>query len=529
MFIVTAKQMQAIDKETIEQVGVPGTDLMERAGVLTVKAASDRFGDPKGKPVVILCGKGNNGGDGFVAGRLLLSAGATVSLFLAGHPADVKGDARINLDAFSGAGGQVHTPDDLTGKRLEKDLANAHFVIDALFGTGLNQPLREPAADWVKKVEQAGRPVVSVDIPSGINADTGAAPGSAIKADLTVTFACPKRGHFQGPGADHTGALVVADIGIPQKVVQAAALPLALITPEAARERLPGRQHTAHKGSFGHVLVAGGSLGLTGAAVLAAKGSQAVGAGLVTVACPAGLNDIFEVKLTEAMTLAVAETPDHSFSPKGVEKLLEAARERSVTVLGPGISRHPETGETVRRFTTEYDGPLVLDADGLNAWAGHMGSFPKRPVPTVLTPHPGEMARLLGTSVPKVQADRMDAAMTFAHKYDVTLVLKGAHTVVADPYGLAFVNSTGSPALASGGTGDVLAGMIGGLIAQGRSAADAAVLAVFLHGLAADLWTDANGPVGLTASAVAARVPAAWSALAQGTVVSKAPRIGPLD
>lgn len=528
MFITTAQQMQAIDRETIEHVGVPGTDLMERAGALTVKAAIDRFGDPRGKSVVILCGKGNNGGDGFVAGRLLLSAGAEIALFLAGHPADVTGDARVNLEAFSGAGGQVHPPNDLTGKRLEKELAKAHFVVDALFGTGLNQPLRDPAADWVKKVSQARRPVVSVDIASGINADTGDAPGEAIEADLTVTFACPKRGHFQGAGADHTGDLLVADIGIPKQVVDAAQLPVALITPEEARALLPERRNTAHKGSFGHVLVAGGSLGMTGAATLAAKGSQAVGAGLVTVACPEGLNDILEVKLTEVMTLPVTETARHSFSPKGVDTLLAAARERSVTVLGPGISGHPETGEMVRRFTLGHDGPLVLDADGLNAWAGHMDDFPKRPVPTVLTPHPGEMARLTGMKVPDVQADRIEAAMKFARTYDVTLVLKGAHTVVADPYGLTWVNSTGSPALATGGTGDVLAGMIGGLVAQQLSAVDACVLAVFLHGLAADLWTGDNGPVGLTASAVAARVPAAWSRLERGEVAGRVGRIGPL-
>ncbi|MFQ5508168.1 MAG: NAD(P)H-hydrate dehydratase [Leptospirillia bacterium] len=528
MRVTTAAQMQALDRETIDTVGIPGAVLMEHAGTLTARAIRERYGDLTGRRVLVLCGKGNNGGDGFVIARHLSAAGASVMTFLAGHPADLKGDARVNMEAFAALGGSIHPESDIGSRLLINALTEAELIVDALFGTGLNQPLRPPASDWVQAVGNTSVPVVAVDIPSGIHADTGEAMGAAIHADLTVTYGLPKRGHFCGAGVDHSGHLVVADIGIPEQVVAAAGIPLSVSDPDDLRTTIPKRRTGAHKGSFGHMLVIAGSPGMTGAATLSARGAQCIGAGLVTVAVPERLNPILEEKLTEAMTLAMPETASGTFSSKALEPLLEAAAARSVTVIGPGLSRDAETRTLVRDFVARVEGPLVIDADALGAFEGHMEELPLRTMPTVLTPHPGEMGKLTGTSAAKVEGNRIEIARDFAREREVTLVLKGAHTVIADPYGSARINPSGGPALASGGTGDVLAGMIGGLLAQGLGAADAAALAVYLHGLAADLWVAEHGDVGLVAGNVAERVPEAFCKLATRQTPPPVATIAPL-
>jgi NAD(P)H-hydrate epimerase len=535
MEVVNASQMQEIDAATINR-GVPGLLLMEQAGTLTARAIAEHFGfkcGPKsgsmsGKRVTILCGKGNNGGDGFVVARLLLGDGANVTCLLAGDVASVKGDAATNLTAYVGLGGALETAEQLSTEQLHSHLDQADLVVDALFGTGLNQPLRTPALDWVTALHQAAVPVVAIDIPSGIDANSGAVLGTAVRADLTVTFARPKLGHFITPGAELTGALVVADIGIPSQIVAEEDIRTHLITPQIAASWLPQRGHAAHKGTFGHTLIIGGSPGMTGAPTLAALGAHGVGSGLVSVAIPAGLNDILEHKLTEPMSLPMPDTVDRTFAESAVKPLLGAAEQRSVTVLGPGISTHPETQTMVRDFTAAHDGPLVIDADGLNAWAEHMDQFPNRPAPTILTPHPGEMARLAGISTTAVQHDRITAACQLAHKKNLIVVLKGANTVIANPQGQVWLNPTGGPALASGGSGDVLAGIIAGLLAQGRPAIEAATLGTFLHGLAADLWSDQHGPAGLKASTLAGWVADAMVALKNGTAAISVKTISPL-
>lgn len=526
--IVTAAQMRAMDAETIDAVGVPGLVLMEQAGTLTAVALARRYGPPAGRKVVVLCGKGNNGGDGFVVARHLLVAGAEVDVFLAGLPGEVTGDARAELEAFAGIGGSIHPASEVTSRRLKGALERADVVVDALFGTGLTAPLRPPARDWVRAANRAGKPIVAVDLPSGIDGDTGKVMGDAIRADLTVTFACPKRGHFLVPGMEHRGDLVVADIGIPPAVRRRLGGAVTLLTAAEAAALVPARKSTAHKGSFGHVLVVGASVGMTGAATLAAKGALGAGAGLATVAAPEGLNDVLEQKLTEAMTLPMPETPRRALAEGALKPLLEAAAARSVTVLGPGIGREAETQRLVRAFTRDYGGPLVLDADGLNAWAGKMESFPRRTAPTVLTPHPGEMARLVGRSAAEIQADRMEAAWALARRIEAVVVLKGAHTVIADPFGGVRVNPTGNAALATGGTGDVLAGMIGAYLAQGLSAPDAGALAAYVHGLAADLWVRAHGASGLGAEALAGLIPDAAAAAARGAPAGPVTFAGPL-
>jgi hydroxyethylthiazole kinase-like uncharacterized protein yjeF len=530
--VVTAAQMRAMDAETIDALGVPGLVLMEQAGTLAAVALARRYGPPMGKRIVVLCGKGNNGGDGFVVARHLLIAGAEVAVFLAGLPGEVAGDARAELETFAGIGGTVHPASEVTSRRLKAALDQADVVVDALFGTGLSAPLRPPARDWVRAANRAAKPIVAIDIPSGIDGDTGRIMGDAIRADLTVTFACPKRGHFLVPGMDHRGDLVVADIGIPPAVRRRLGGAVTLLTAADAAALVPQRRAAAHKGSFGHVLVIGASVGMTGAATLAAKGALGAGAGLATVAAPEGLNDVLEQKLTEAMTLPMPETADRSLAEAALKPLLEAAAARSVAVLGPGIARAPETARLVRAFTRDFGGPLVLDADGLNAWAGKMDAFPRRAAPTVLTPHPGEMARLVGRSTAEVQGDRMEAAWELARRIEAVVVLKGAHTVIADPFGGVRVNPTGNPSLATGGTGDVLAGMIGAYLAQGLSAPDAGALAAYVHGLAADLWVRAHGTHGtggLGAEALAGLIPDAAAAAARGVPAGPVTFAGPLS
>ncbi|MDH4228651.1 MAG: NAD(P)H-hydrate dehydratase [Nitrospirota bacterium] len=528
MYAVTAAEMQAMDRETIDTVGLPGVVLMEHAGTLAAAAALAWLEEARGRQVVVLCGTGNNGGDGFVLARHLRAAGAEVAVFLAGHPTDVGGDAHTHMQAWCGVGGAVHAASEITGKRLAEALADADLVVDALLGTGLSKPLKGTIAAWVGQVNKAARPVLAMDLPSGIHADTGQVLGAAVRADLTVTFGLPKRGHFLGPGLALSGRLVVADIGIPAAVVQRADPPLQLITAEVARGWLPDRPADAHKGTFGHVLVAGGGTGMTGAVVLAATGALKAGAGLVTAAVPARFQPVVATRLTEVMTLALPETADGHLAAAAGPDLLSAARERSVTVFGPGLSRDAESFRLAREFVTALDGPLVLDADGLNAWEGHMPQFPKRPLPTVLTPHPGEMARLLGVTTDAVQADRVAAALQLAREVEAVVVLKGAQTVVADPFGKSWINTTGGPALATGGTGDVLAGMIGALLAQGLAAVEAAALAVYLHGLAADLWAETHHPAGLAAGELARRLPATCKRLLDGEVPEPFLCAGPL-
>jgi len=527
MYLVSAKQMQDIDRETIDGIGIPGLVLMEHAGTLTARAIVDRYGT--GKRITVLCGKGNNGGDGFVIARLLRSAGAEVTVLLAGEPEKVAGDARINLEAYRRAGGTLFAGEMANATRLSGALRHADLIVDALFGTGLNQPLRKPVSSWVAALARHDKPVVAVDIPSGINADSGEVMGVAVQADLTVTYACPKRGHLSGDGIRHTGTLVVADIGIPDTVAEAAGIRVHLTRSTDAAGWLPPRPAGGHKGSFGHLLVAGGSPGMTGAPCLAARGAQRVGTGLVTVAAPEGLNDIIEIKLTEAMSLPLPQTGERTFGESALTPLLAAASERSALILGPGISRHPDTAQFVRDVVERYDGPLVIDADALNALSGHMKHFPRRVAPTVLTPHPGEMARLAGISTTLLQSDRIEAAQAMAAEHEAVVVLKGQFTVVADPFGGTYVNPTGGPVLASGGTGDVLAGMIGGFLAQGLGAGPAAALAAYLHGLAADRWSAKHGDRGLTAGALARGIPDAMNALTQGAVTDTITHLSPLE
>ena len=513
--------MRTLDRWTIEH-GTPGHVLMERAGAGTARVLRERLRRPRG-PVVVVCGRGNNGGDGFVVARHLRRARVPVEVWLAARPEEVRGDAARMLAAWRRARGAVRalaTPADV--EALARRLARAAAVVDALFGTGLNAPVAGVAAAVIAAINACGAPVLAVDIASGLSADTGAPLGAAVRATVTATFGYPKVGQLMYPGVEHTGLLAVVDIGIPREALAAVAPGTVLLESEEVGAHLPPRRRDAHKGDFGHVLVIAGSRGKTGAALLAAQAVARSGAGLTTLAVPATLQAVLEAQVREAMTAALADTGDGAAALADGAAASALLADRGAVVCGPGLGQASATRELIRHVVRQCTAPLVLDADGLNAVAG-TSVLRDRPGPTVITPHPGEMARLSGGDTARVQADRLGAARAFARAERVVVVLKGARTVIASPVGATAICPTGNPGMASGGTGDVLAGVIGALLAQGLAAYDAAALGVFAHGAAGDAVAARQGEVGLLASDLLAELPATLERL-QAAARPEAPR-----
>ena len=517
MKIVTAVQMKELDRRTIEEAKVPGLTLMERAGGGVAAAMARHYGPLAGRTVTILCGKGNNGGDGFVVGRLLNKQRAKVRVLLLAHPGDLSGDAKTMHRRFLAAAGAravvtVPTPDGIRAALAQSDL-----VVDALLGTGLSAPATGAYRDAIEAINEAPGPVVAVDLPSGIHADTGAVLGAAVQANLTVTFGLPKLGLYTGAGLDHAGDVEIVDIGIPPAFVDTIASRVSLITQDMIGRLIPDRRPSSHKGTYGHAGIIAGSVGKTGAAAMAAKAALRTGAGLVTVATPAGVNDALEAKLLEAMTVPMPDTKAKTLARAGLEDLLSFVHARTAVAIGPGLTTHPETVELIQALVPRLDRPSVLDADALNALAGRTALLTECKLPPILTPHPGEMARLMDkTTTQAINADRIGSAMKFAQAHRVMLVLKGARTVVAHPDGRAAVCPTGNPGMATAGTGDVLTGMLVGLLAQGLTPWDAACAGVYLHGLAGDLAAAHMGPAGLIAGDVIEQIPHALAHVVHG-------------
>ncbi|MFM8541177.1 MAG: NAD(P)H-hydrate dehydratase [Nitrospira sp.] len=507
MKIVTAAQMRALDRRTITEAKIPGLTLMERAGRSVVAAMERLYGPLAGRTITIVCGKGNNGGDGFVVGRLLKKSCAKVRILLLAKPGDLSGDAKTMHRRFVAAARAQSVSVTPTPAALRAALAQSELIVDALLGTGLSTPVAEAYHGAIEAINDAGRPVVAVDLPSGIHADTGTVLGTAVRADLTVTFGLPKLGLYTGAGLDHAGAVEVADIGIPSDFVAAPDSRVALLTHAAVRRLVPDRRPASHKGTYGHAGIIAGSVGKTGAAALAAKAALRIGAGLVTVATPAGVNDVLEAKLLEAMTVPMPDTKAQTLARTGLEELLSFVQARTAVAIGPGLSTHPETIELIQTLVPRLDKPSVLDADALNALAGRTARLTECKQPPIATPHPGEMARLVDTTTSAINADRIGSAVRFAQTHRVILVLKGARTVVAHPDGHAAVCPTGNPGMATAGTGDVLTGMLVGLLAQGLAPWDAACAGVYLHGLAGDLAAAQTGMAGLIAGDVIEQIP----------------------
>lgn len=519
MKLLTTAQMRELDRQAIEDLGVPGVVLMENAGRGAAERLSRRYAELFPGPVLILAGRGNNGGDGYVIARHLNNWGWQVQTLVLAEPATIIGDASVNLDILIRMGGQVAFVPDEHGLVNALDAAgDVRLVVDALFGTGLSAPVRGHygrAIDWINA---CGHPVVAVDIPSGVDATHGSLLGKAVRADLTLTFAAPKLGQTLYPGRAQVGNLEVLDIGIPATLLAACEDDFRLVTAAEASPLLPARPATGHKGTFGHLLVVAGSRGKTGAAALTAEGGLRMGAGLVTLACPASAQPALAVKLTEVMTAPLAEI-DGALALAAGEELRALWQDKEALALGPGLGQSPDTTELVCTLVRECPLPMVIDADGLNALGPHPSFLRDIPdLQAVLTPHPGEMSRLTGTSVADIEADRVGAAQRFALDYRVTLVLKGARTVIALPNGRVRINASGNAGMASGGMGDALTGMIGGLLAQGMSPESASTLGVYLHGLAGDRLAANQGNAGLFASDLLRELPAARAALAAGEI-----------
>jgi NAD(P)H-hydrate epimerase len=507
MRVLSAAQMREADRRTIEDIGVPSAVLMENAGRQVVAAMDSTFEGLSAMRIAVLCGAGNNGGDGFVVARVLAGRGQSVTPVLVGASARVQGDARRNLEALRALGVDVVEIDDAAAWELHgADILSADLIVDALVGTGLTRPLSGLIETIVDDLNDKPTPVVSIDVPSGLGADSPETIGPVVRAALTVTLAAPKVALVVPPGEDVAGTLAVADIGVPASVVDTLEGPrIELVTRDMARAIVPARARDSHKGDYGHVLVVAGSPGRTGAAALAAFGALRSGAGLVTVASGAASVPIIAALGAEYMTIALPTEGDATVGLAALAAILEV--DADAIVVGPGLGRSPSTQAFVHALVEQAAVPIVIDADALTAFAGSADRLVAREEQDlIITPHPGEMARLTGLSIEEVQTHRIAVARDFASTHRLHVVLKGHRTIIATPEGGVFINLTGNPGMATAGSGDVLAGAVAAWAAQLLDVEAACTLGVYLHGLAGDLAEAEDGQVGLIAGDIAARL-----------------------
>lgn len=516
MKLPTAEQMRKLDETAINRFGIPSIVLMENAGRGSIETLLRNIGDPVGQIVTIFVGPGNNGGDGLVIARHLHQKGARPQVILLADPQKLSGDPAVNLAIVNKLPVPVYpvaSGDDLD--ELEEVISASWAVVDSIFGTGLKREVSGHYAEAINLINQLGCPVMAVDVPSGLDSDSGQPLGFCVQADCTATFGLAKPGLIpHQPGSRFVGVLEIIDIGIPPQAVEESAIQTEWLTRQVVAEWLVPRHTSAHKGSFGHLLVVAGSTGKSGAAALCATGALRSGAGLVTVAAPRKLNRVLETLLIEAMTLPLPKSKHH-LCDEDWETISTNLDGKTALAIGPGTGTDPETAKLVKKIYLEAKAPMVVDADGLNCLADDIAILKKAAAPRILTPHPGEMARLTKMKTVDIQANRLKVASDFAKKHGIVLVLKGAGTVIAGPDGRIAINSTGNPGMASGGTGDVLAGLIGGLLAQGLAPWQAACLSVYAHGLAGDLLAEENGvEMGYLASELAQELPMAFEEIA---------------
>jgi NAD(P)H-hydrate epimerase len=507
MRILTADQMREADRRTIEDIGIPSLVLMENAGRQVVAAMESIFDDLADRRVAVLSGKGNNGGDGFVVARTLHQRSIDVSVFLVGQVAEIKGDARINLEILGRLGLTVVEISDESQWELHFSEISGHsLIVDALFGTGLRSALSGIYETILADVNGSGIPVVAIDVPSGMSADTPDLIGDCVEATMTVTLGAPKLPLVLPPAEQKAGEVVIADIGIPAEIFEALeGQRVELMTREQMRVLVSPRAADAHKGDFGRVVIVAGSRGKTGAAVLAAQGALRSGAGLVTIAAPRSCVPIVAAHAPDYMTEALDETVDGTIHFAAAEQVL--GLDADVLALGPGLGRGEGVTTFMRELLERSGVPLVFDADALNAFADEPAALVGREGrDLIITPHPGEMARLVGCTVEDVQADRIGIARDFASSHRVYVILKGYRSLIATPDGKIFINPTGSPGMATGGTGDVLAGMLAAWLAQLLDAEAACKVSVYLHGAAGELADADEGEVSMTASDLASHI-----------------------
>lgn len=505
MKICTPKQMREIDRKAIKGIGIPGLELMENAGKGTFEMIVDYYGPVEGNRIVIVCGKGNNGGDGLVVARYLKEDGAHVEVLLLCKKDIPKGDAAFNLKKADKLditikevldSEQFHIPDD------------TWLVVDAIFGTGFTDNIQPPYNTIIDEINDSDIPIVAVDCPSGLDSATGKVSTPTVKADLTVTFGLPKIGQILYPGKSYCGFLEVVDIGFPAGLDDD--INTYLITKDDVFLLLPTRKPDAHKGDYGKLFVLAGSTGLTGAASMASMAALKCGTGLVVLGCPLSLNPILETKLTEVMTKPLPDVKKRGcFALRGMGEIRQQIEWADSVAMGPGIGTHYETAELVKRLAAQVEKPMVIDADGLNNLAKAPETLKQHKGPLVISPHPGEFSRLTGIKMDKIVDDRIKLASSFASEYNLTLILKGAPSIIAEPSGAVHINSSGNEGMATAGSGDVLTGLIGGFLAQGLSSEHAAILATYVHGLTGDIAEELYGSRGMIAGDILDNVPEA--------------------
>jgi NAD(P)H-hydrate epimerase len=510
--LATAEQMQGYDRSAIRGCLIPGLLLMENAGRAVVDELQRRQGPLAGKQAIVLCGKGNNGGDGFVIARHLASRGARTEAILLCSPLALEGDAAVNYRAVKKIAAARGSSLTVTRAATPASFHPSHspdIVVDALFGTGFCGDVRGVFAKAIDWVNSHGSFVVAVDIPSGVNGTTGIVESKAVHADLTVTMALAKVGHYTGAGREHSGEVVVADIGMPSFLLRPSRNQTFRIEKNDVAERLPVRPLTAHKYSVGKVFVLGGSRNFTGAPFMAALSALRSGPGAVILGVPESLHPMLVKKLTEVILIPLPETGRGTIAASAIDIILEKSSWADAVALGPGLSRDHETDELLLSILPRVDRPVVIDADALTALARKTGLLKKRKAPTILTPHAGELARLIGQAADIIEARRVELARESARRLRCVLVLKGAPTVTAVPEGITYLNSTGNPGMATIGSGDVLTGVIAGLLAQGMNPTDAAWAGVWIHGRAGDIASKERGERGLLAMDILEAIPAA--------------------
>ncbi|WP_297998825.1 NAD(P)H-hydrate dehydratase [uncultured Phascolarctobacterium sp.] len=508
MKLVTAKEMKALDVQAQNDYAMPGILLMDNAAQAVAEAVHEALTALEGERVVIFCGGGNNGGDGLGAARWLQSYGVSVRAFVVGAALDaVQGDAALELAMFTKAGGRVEalsTEDDWVLAELAA--SKADVLVDALLGTGFHGELEGDVLRACELLNKSEKYILAVDVPTGVNADNGAVSENAVRADHTVTMALVKTGLLLYPGREYCGDIELADISMPVKLVEEYQSDKYRLTDEIVRELLPLRKANAHKGDAGRVVICAGSPGYTGAAALASDAAVKAGAGLVSLYTPLSSRDVLAIKLTEVMVHGLLERMPGILGGGAASDVASSAEAADVLAIGPGLGTSESTQEAVRTILQKITTPVVIDADALTALSGHTEILAAMQAQKVLTPHPGEMARLTGLEIAEIEADRINIAKKYAEQWQAIVVLKGAPTVIGCPNGTVYVNSTGNSSLATGGSGDVLTGIIAGLAAQEISLQEAAICGVYLHGLAAELT---GIDIGLAAGELAALLPQA--------------------
>jgi len=501
MKIVTAKEMQEIDRIAIDDYGISGIVLMENAAKGVVASLFKKFPDIKDKKVGIFAGKGNNGGDGLAVARLLTDEDISVTVYLLSKKDMLKGDAKTNLEKAEEMGVKIFEITSLDELEDVKDnILKNDIFIDAIFGTGLTSGVKGYYINVIKFINSSKKFILSIDIPSGLSSDTGEIIGGHINADMTVSLCLPKIGEIIYPAAEYVGDLEVVDIGIPELIINNRDIKINLIEEKDAAGILPKRKPDTHKGTYGHLAVIAGSRGKGGAAALSSISALRAGTGLVTLALPKCLNVSFEAGIPEVMTLPLPDTKEGTIDKSALNTLINFLEGKSAVLIGPGITTNPSTSSLIKNLVKKISCPMLIDADGLNIIADKIELLKDKPFPVIVTPHPGEMARMLNTTSKEIQTNRIEASRKLSAEYGIYVILKGARTIVATPEGEVYINPTGNPGMATAGTGDVLSGIIVGFMAQGLSARDSSILGVYLHGLAGDIAAEKLSQTALIAS-----------------------------